>query len=461
MLLVRRRQDRPVREPLPHGIDEGRLEARRGDGAFLWNVRAVAADEDVFLRVDGVGVVESRRIRVRRVDVEQQVGLAVLDHRAGFARVRGREEIDGDAGALADGGEDFAVERDVRVVLREHDVERRQALDELLLGGREMRDEAARAVFELLAGELGKARALRFERCIRVVDDAEQATVLPQARDGHRHGIESDDERFLLIACRCGVEQQVDGAVRERGVRLGVAGEGDGRHGKAIVLAEFFERSEQVGTALDEADAGALEHGEVLVSCREAVVARAAVEADEVAQRSRPGRGEMLGVMDVELHRHREVNLAREQGVADFFGRELDDVEVPVRVFRELDEVGRLLGKEGVRDVLRECGAHDADAHARRRRGARDAGGKDGNGQDDEGEEERGEQQRERGPQIAERKTFHDEERPPVSVPYQCMGDEPRLGNEFLPILFDPSLGKSCCVLYFLFLTKCKKELIV
>lgn len=66
VLLVRRRQDGPVGELLPHGIDEGRLEARRGDGVFLWHVRTVAADEDVFLRVDGVGVVEARRVRVRK-----------------------------------------------------------------------------------------------------------------------------------------------------------------------------------------------------------------------------------------------------------------------------------------------------------------------------------------------------------------------------------------------------------
>ena len=147
-------------------------------------------------------------------------------------------------------------------------------------------------------------------------------------------------------------------------MRFGIRRKRDGRHGEIIILAEFFKWPEEVGTALRQADPDAIKHGEVFVGLLEAAVIRTAVEGDEVAERKRLGRGEMLGVVDVELRRHREVDLSREQGVADFFWRKFDDVEIPVRVFRELDEIGRLLGEEGVRDVLRECGAHDADAHA-------------------------------------------------------------------------------------------------
>lgn len=55
-----------------------------------------------------------------------------------------------------------------------------------------MRDEASRAIFELLMGRFGKAWALHLERIVRVIDDGEESRILPQAGDGHGHGIECE-----------------------------------------------------------------------------------------------------------------------------------------------------------------------------------------------------------------------------------------------------------------------------
>lgn len=139
-------------------------------------------------------------------------------------------------------------------------------------------------------------------------------------------------------------------------------------------------------TVVERADARAVECPEILRG--EAILARAAVKNDEVAQREWLCGDEGICRADVRLDGQYEVDLTREELFHGFVCGHGDRVEVPVRIFGEFGQVSNLLLHDGRGEIRRDVrlDAADADGGGRRIRRLRRC--RCGSGQEDCEQEE-------------------------------------------------------------------------
>jgi len=295
-----------------------------------------------------------------RVVGRHDVRCARADHQPRGLDVRGGEEGHAESAVFCGRLDELADDVFCLECLGQDDAQGREGLDECRLLWGKMQREVTRLCEEIARVVRSVQRIFARERGGSGVEVADERRFRARSGDGHGLGVEGEQEGLVApVVCR-GVDEQVDAAVGERRASRGCGRVGDELEGEAVFRAEILEGRRDIGAVFERADARAVERPEILRG--EAILARAAVKNDEVAQREWLRGDEGICRVDVRLDGQHEVDLTREELFHGRVRSHGDGREVPVRIFGKLGQVGDLLLCDDRGELRRDVRLDAADA---------------------------------------------------------------------------------------------------